>query len=574
MERESLRTYTELAVRIEIPQKYISSTSNNPLFKQLREHLRKKRRMHYRRSEQFPRSWTWRWLKASGKIGIVYSATNKVLRIINTVLDHLDVDLEGFADLLPLTGHLIDIAEDSATTPADILRSIRILESITTARCRQVHPLRMPHVSLALEGNAGYRLARDGFIYLTESICMAVDSKAKLVVRDSSSGGISCTIGPVRWITLRVSTLTLHHPIHWLVIPALANSCLVHTTFGQIEERDPEASRLLRSVFNQTMGLEIEIGENLDRLLSRTRSYLKRESGQGLPSFFLDSLQQSLATLFADLCLWRSLMSPGQKTPDRARRLFWFLHGPGMIMVVQYLYGFKPLESKVIQSLIVRCILDSHILEHGAGHWFGALKADIRQLKVDAPSMKLEGDSKRPDKPLTARLQSLKEDLRIKDMAWMDAIDLLWESLVRVEQQAPKVLQVTGQWLEFLVKIHTDLFNLPEDHPYHLYTEYIDDLVELWGDKACPWLPFTVSHQKDKIEFRTFRLGDDAPYGPSLLRRGGVLVQNSSTDESSQEEYHRRTYHFVARLGEEARELRYQKILNYLDDSPADEANS
>ncbi len=389
-------TAEEIAVRTSIPA-WLQEDPDSELIRRFHKRLREIKNIHLDR--RHPRSWTRRWLRAARCAGIAYSATNVMVNVISTVLGRLTTDLEEFADLLPAIERLIEAAEDQALAPTDVVWLTEVVERVAGSRARRDQPLQVPRDTLAFESHAGYRLPREAFISLTESLAEDIDRKpAFVVVRDRAAYRVACQIGPSDWDVLGVSALTLHQPVHWLVAHELAYGLLAHTT---LEELDTGASDALGRMTSGVEGLRVRADESLDQILRRTASSLRSQHRKSLAEPFAEAVGRCLGEIVTDLCLWQSLALPDEdRWPETLGRRYWFVHGPGLVTALQEEYGSRPLDNPALQAVILRCILFSHLTERPGESdpgWSEFLSATLAELDRLAPEMRLAGPSHRWD---------------------------------------------------------------------------------------------------------------------------------------------------------------------------------
>ncbi|MCP4657598.1 MAG: hypothetical protein GY856_19505, partial [bacterium] len=497
-------TATEIVVRTSIPGS-LQEDPDSELISRFHNRLRDLKKIHLDR--RHPRSWTRRWLEATKHAGIVYSATNVMVNVIGTVIGRLTTDLEEFADLLPVLERLIEAAEDKEMAPTDVVWLTEVVERVAGSRARRDQPLQVPRDTLAFESHAGYRLPREAFISLAESLAKDIDREpALVVVRDRAAYRVACQIGPSSWDVLGVSAVTLHQPVHWLVAHELAYGLLVHTTMGELET---EASDALRRMTSGVEGLRVRADESLDQILRRTARRLRSQHRKSLTEPFAEAVGRCLGEIITDLCLWQSLALPDEdRSPETLGRRFWFVHGPGLVMALQNEYGSQPLDNPPLQAVILRCVFFSHLTERPGGSdpgWSEFLSATLAELDRLAPEMRLAGPSHRwdtsppPDvarwgeKPPSdetrralTRLQCLKEDLRVSDKRWRIAIRQLFDSLRFVRRKTGELGELVDRWLAFVEALseHHQLVGRENQKVWGLFGEYLMDLVKLWEDTA------------------------------------------------------------------------------------------
>lgn len=576
-------TAEEIAVRTTIPSG-LEEDPGSELIDRFQMRLRELKNIHLDR--QHPKSWTRRWLVATKGAGIAYSTTNVMVNVISTVLGRLTTDLDVFADLLPALKRLIEAAENKELAPTDLIWLTEVVERVAGSRARRDQALEVPRDTLAFESYAGYRLPREAFISLVESLAEAIERKSAFVlVRDRPAHRVACQIGPSNWDVLGVSAVTLHDPVHWLIAHELAYGLLAHTTTGEL---DTKVSAALGRMTSGVEGLRVRADESLDQILRRTAKRLRSQHRKSLAEPFAEALGRCLGELIADLCLWQSLALPGEdRSPERLRRRYWFVHGPGLVMALQSEYGSRPLDNPTLQAVILRCVFFSHLTERPGGSdpsWSSFLSATLAELDRLAPEMRLAGPSHRwdtsppPDvagwgeKPpsdetrrVLTRLQCLKEDLRVSDKRWRIAIRQLLDSLRFVERKTWELGELIGRWLAFVEALseHHRLVSREKQKVWGLYGEYLAELVELWKDTADPWPPFVMGYRINDPSLETFRRRASI-YGVALSRRGSVLVARSHGDREGQRQYQRRTFQLFSELAEHARGDRLRKLIDYL----------
>lgn len=584
-----LQTRTVIAVRLKIPRDQLRGLDPDlPNLFRHRLHAWRERHLDKKHDE----GWTARWLRATQKKGISYSATNGVINTISAVLSRLDNDLTGFADILPALHRLIEAAEDQRTDPSDIVWLAEVVERIVGSRSRRDQSLQVPHDTLAFEAHAGYRLPREAFVALAESLAEDVLSNSEtktssrqsfVVVRDTPGAGISSRIGPCRWTVLGISALNLHDPIHWLVTHELVHGRLAHT---MVKELDAEELTALNSMTATVKRLRTLTDESVDMTFHRISEQLRHLHRRTLAEPLVEAMSRYLAELAAELCLW-SLLEPAKDESAQTGRRFWFAHGPGLIFAHLHRYGSRPLFATTLQTLILRCLLISGLTEREVSSTRQFLTAALRELNELAAHMRLKGPSHRWDatpppnverwrhhlpsmgiRRALTRLQCLKEDLRIPDGSWLFAVSRLLEALRFAKEKSPEVLEFIDGWLGFSSALARGTLRTGGDRHQEvraLYCEYLSELMATWGDTADPWPPFVEGHRMKDDSLVTFRRRRSI-FGVAFTRRGTVLVEKARGDMEGQRDYERRTLQFIGAMAEHARDLRYRKLLKYLQE--------
>lgn len=584
-ESNDLQTKTVIAVRMRIPRGQMGGL-DTALPKLFRDRLHAWRERHLDKNHK--EGWTARWLRATQRKGISYSATNGVINTISAVLSRLDDDLTGFADILPALHRLIEAAEDERTDPSDIVWLAEVVERIVGSRSRRDQSLHVPHDTLAYEAHAGYRLPREAFVALAESQAddvletRAGNRRSFVVVRDTPGSGISSRIGPCRWTVLGISALNLHDPIHWLVTHEMVHGRLAHT---MVKDLDGEELTALNTMTANVRGLRTLTEESVDMTFHRISERLRTRYRKTFASPLVDAVSRAMPEIAADLCLWDSLPLNEDK-PTEIEKRFWFAHGPGLIFAHLHRYGSKRLFVATIQTLILRCLLISSLKCREASDSRQFLTSALEELNGLAIHMRLKGPSHRwdatppPDverwrhhlpsddiRRLLTRLQCLKEDLRISDGSWLFAVSRLLDGMRFAKEKNSEILDFIDRWLSFSSALARGTLQIGKRHKEvrDLYSKYLSGLMGTWGETGDPWPPFVEGHRMKDDSLVTFRRRRSI-FGVAFTRRGTVLVEKGYGDMEGQRDYERRTLKFIGELAEHAREFRYQKLLKYLQE--------
>ncbi len=570
-------TSTEIAVLMSVPRYGPEEGPDGELPDRLRAQLHKRRDFHL----QEEKGWTQRWLKATNRAGIHYSATNGVVNIISAVLSRIDNDLDEFADLLPALEHLVQAAEDEQIAPTDLFWLADVVERLAGSRSRRDRPLRLPRDTMAFESHAGHRLPREAFIAFAESLAEDIAAQDSfVVVQDTAESSVSCRVGPSHWDVLGVSALKLQDPLHWLVAHELAHGRFAHTTVKELGKPSLEA---LQKMTSQVGGGQPKRDENLELVFRQIAERLRQRHGESFTEPLAGAVARCLGEIAKDYFLWRSLELRKDFARDLRRR-FWFVHGPGLVFALRHRYGSKTVYVATLQAILLRCILFSHLTESPAsakGAWWQFLHDTLEELEALAPEMRLDGPSHRWDstpppaverwreatppeevRRVLTRLQCLKEDLRIPEGRWLFAVKRLLDSVRAAKENGQGLTELVDRWLVFVEAFLDDHVFVYRDPPAarELYAEYLSGLIESWQDTGDPWPPFVKSHREDdsllKIHRRRSR------FGPALLVRGSIFVE--SPDREGYRDYQRRTFRLLGELAERGRDRRFRKLLEYL----------
>ena len=614
--QEGLSSSTEIAIKFRVPDDVVGRAANSKAIIRLKELLGRMRKIHLLRdTEEFQSttSLSNRWLKVARESGIVYSATNGIVNIICAALDHLDDDLEDFLDLLIILNSLVSAVEDSFNQGLKLSSQqtvwlITIVERLAAARGRRDDPLRLSSSTLVFGGHAGYRTSRDAFIAFSEVMAYEIDSEALVIILDDPAGGVSCEVGPCHWDVLSVSALALNDPIHWLVSHELAHGRLEHMTLEDI--MPGRSSQYLLEILSASGETKVALHDTVDDLIQRIGESLSHFGEEHLEeSPFAEAMRQCLLEVFADLAFWQSL-SLSDSRVEETRELFWFVHGPGLVLAVQHKLGFTEPDKRTLQALVLRCVIldlifsrmqtsgrDSKLYRHSPSS-IKKLMDEIHDtlalvLSASATSNPSGRDSRYDD--AKAHLLFLRRSLDISPKKWVRSIQQLQRSL-KVSALSDQTRNIFQNWISFCLALHEDIHtanNLTElkqrqlQQVKQIYRDYLTELRALWGAHAKPWPSFIKGHEdpqavereeeEENMERLTLR---SRPY---LSRRGGVFVfdtklqgesgpadriDSSTTEESGQRQYHRVTNRFISQLCELAREQRFYKLKAYLEGFP------
>lgn len=562
----SIRARTELAVLTRIPNMALGQTHRGApdLFDLFHEYLRKARHHHLGSDSS---AWSRRWERATDSVGMLYPVTAGVLSLIGTVLDYLEDDIEGFVELLPALEHLIVLAERDSPKRneliSEVLKMSGMLQGLATSRGRRDHPFRFPRETLAFEGHAGNRAPRAAFVAFVESLAEALDPGTLLLVLESSGGTVSCSAG-ADFNVIRVSPLLFFHPIHWVFAHEVAHGSFRHTT-GKGLGGDTRFGGILKGA------------GNVSGLFKSFKDFFYA-SPYWLREDFAAAVGEAVEEVPADLMLWDSLHIEGTDARE-SDRLFWFIHGPGLVLSLRHAWGSQRLTSKHIRPLVLRIFFLSQLRQVDS-----APRVDDQAILNDLYLL-LKNLYEEPKDTWRARTQRneragqqegisaleilryLREDLDLEQCEWLMAIkglwtvvgDLLFENTPESEQaEATQMLGMLKAWLEAVVEVRQHLQErrgaAVADRDFFTtwkcYREYLQGLTIAWSE-AYPWLPFSNPAESAAA----------TEAGVAIDPRGGLILK----DASERAKYWQTTFRLLLRLDDLGRDGRFRKLAEYLN---------
>lgn len=617
-----LSSVTEVALVVHDPEALRLLMPGNELIDGFRDRLSAVRDFHLQRTpSDFPGPWVGTWLQGAKVAGLSYPVTNGVLNLICSVLDYLEEDLENFSDLLPPIRILVDWADayrrqagvdriddrqltdddislwtwelwqpgrdrqlpNQLRSAAEIARFYESLEQLATFRGRRDHPLRAPNGTLAFEGHAGYRLARDGFTAYVKALARelepsardnAIDAQGRILVLDSATGRPTCQAEPGGTAVVRVSAMAVHHPMHWVFGHEIAHARFAHT---RVNAR-PELFRAAHDLVAASGVSRKLLTETIEDLLRAVSHTLWDELAADEESPFCRAAADVLSEVPADLIEWRSLQLEGD-APGLAERRFWFVTGPGLVHGLRDNHGRAPIGDRRVRRLLLRVFFVSRFINRRAapGSWREDLQDVCEWLFCNrdafADARRMEPLGRMADAEMVERLRCLKEDLEIPDDHWASAmVRLVVDRSVTSREgdddwsQFRRVQQVVDAWIPFVDAL-VNLGPTPaKDGARAIYAQYLDEIMALSGWENCnPWPPFIVGHPNPDAFNATDsrrRSRRRPEYNmPAVSQRGGVMM----ADTALRRAYHEITLHCVQRLEDLSRERRREVLASYLD---------
>jgi hypothetical protein len=522
----------------------------------------------------------------------------------------LSTDFAEFVDLLPALEALVRLAEKLAgpdddapagysgsptvwrpnrrearrPRPRELVRMYGMVEELASSRVRRTHPLKRPGAGLAVHGHAGHQLPRDAFVVFVESLARHLGhGGGAILVLDSPGVGLSCEPAPGGAVAIQVSTMALHHPLHWASAHELA-----HALF---EQRSPPPAvtrgcervdvRLFEAAAELRVASKVEL-RGADSLAVHLRAMVTDLEDAGAVSTKRD-LAAALASLAeevpADLLLRDSLALP-KDSPAQTSARFWFVMGPCLLFDLQDSFGATPLPDVVVQTLLLRFWLVERLVE-------GQLQPEAwaEGLSMLVETGRRVASPKPGDPPFTEGsfgrlLVSVKEDLGIPNPIWHKALtrfEGLLDDLDSEEELARDLAAVVAAWLKLVQAVRAKLapaLERDEGDPWLGFTRYVQRLMkpchfsyptgELAGpvegdwQVASPWPPFVRDHghARDSLVTDNQRWTEE---GVVISRRGGVMA-----GRNGQRHYNRMTTDFVLEMDAAVRHSRLDKLLAYL----------
>ncbi|MCB9764819.1 MAG: hypothetical protein H6739_33900 [Alphaproteobacteria bacterium] len=609
---------TEIALVVHHPRRLREVMPGNTLIDAFRARLEGVRDFHLqRRATDFPGPWIGTWLQGAKVAGLSYPVTNGVLNLICSVLDYLDEDLENFMDLLPPIRILVEWADayrrqagvdrilERPLTDEDIsfwtweiwqhlrdqplppqlreagafARFYENLEQLATFRGRRDHPLRAPNGTLAFEGHAGYRVARDAFITYVKTLARQYDLTSRdiedrIIILDSSTGRPTCAAEPGGTAVVRVSAMAVHHPLHWVFGHEIAHARFAHT---KVNSR-PDLFRAGHALVDAAGLPRNLLRGTIEELLSAVGNSLWDEFASDEGSPFCRAIADVLTEVPADLLEWRSLMVQGD-APGQAARRFWFVTGPGFVLGLRDIFGRAPIGLRRVRRLIVRVFFVSRFIQQRLipETWREDLQDLCEWMFLNREAMgddrRMEPLGRMADAPLIERLRCVKEDLDIPDEHWCAAVvNLVLDRSVTSRQgeedwgQFRRVQEVVDAWIPFVEALMGLGPTAATDDARAIYARYLDNLMNLPGwEHADPWPHFIPGHPApDLFEQHTaHRKGRRRPtyLTPALSQRGGVMLASAAHRQA----YHDLTLRCILTLDDLSRKRRRRTLADYLE---------
>ncbi|MCB9741515.1 MAG: hypothetical protein H6740_02805 [Alphaproteobacteria bacterium] len=610
-----ISSVTEIALVVHNPLVLREQMPGNALIDAFQGRLDAVRDFHLVRSPtDFPGPWVGTWLQGAKVAGLAYPVTNGVLNLICSVLDYLDEDLESFLDLLPPIRTLVDWADayrrqagvdrifDRSLTDEDVsfwtediwahlrdrpqpphlqtaatfARFYEDLEQLATFRGRRDHPLRAPNGTLAFEGHAGYRMARDAFMNYVKTLARRFNrhSEGRTLVLDSSTGRPTCRPGPGGTAVVRVSAMAVHHPVHWVFGHEIAHARFAEATINS----RPDLYRTGHALVTAAGLSRNLLRGSIEELLTAVANSLWDEFASDEDSTFCRAVADVLTEVPADLLEHRTLTLKDDG-PGAAERRFWFVTGPSLVHGLRDMFGRSPIGLRRVRRLIVRVFFVSRSIRRrlSPGSWREDLQDLCEWMYLNREPMGMgnrhEPLGKMADPELIERLRCLKEDLEIPDEHWNAAVvNLVLDRSITASEgdddwpQYRRVQGIVDAWIPFVDAL-VGLAPAPAvDDARAIYARYLDAVMDLRGwEPATPWPHFVPGHpDREAFEVENSRRHSRRRpvfETPVISQRGGVMMSSPQ----ARRDYHDLTLACILQLDDLSRERRRDILIQYLD---------